>query len=231
MSTALWEKVPHHVAYRTTRQTLRELFTAHPGAPGLGVPACPDWRMVDILNHLVSVNRRMVHGTEIPLWEIPSEPSGRRVDELFADWATLDEGTRRRLEEPYKLQHSILVMDAFSHEVDIRNVLGEPVPADHPSYPIALDLLTLGLGLSVRSHGLPALRLETDGASWVSGGGEPAGTVRGHRHDLLRMLTGRRTLEQIYALDWKGEPATWSAAFTWGPFQVPEAATESPFAG
>jgi uncharacterized protein (TIGR03083 family) len=222
----MWEKVPHHVAYRASRELLTALLADRPEAADVPVPACPGWTVGDVLVHLLSVNRRVVQGTEVELWEIPSERPQGGLRALLDDWAALDEGTERRLTEPYQLQHSVLIMDVFSHENDIRSALGEPVPADHPAYPLALDLLVLGFGREVRTLGLPALRLEAPGATWVAGEGEPAGTVRGHRRDLLRSLSGRRTLEQIYALDWTGNAEIWSTAFTWGPFQPPEAVTE-----
>ncbi|MFD0205215.1 MULTISPECIES: maleylpyruvate isomerase N-terminal domain-containing protein [Saccharothrix] len=41
------------------------------------------------------------------------------------------------------------------------------------------------------------------------------------RHDLHRTLTGRRSHQQITALDWSGDPSRWLPAFTWGPFAAP----------
>jgi hypothetical protein len=38
----------------------------------------------------------------------------------------------------------------------------------------------------------------------------------------LRALTGRRSLGQVQALDWTGDPAQYLPAFTWGPFRPAE---------
>lgn len=179
-----------------------------------------------MIAHLVSVCRGVVDGTERHLWEIPVDGPGRELPALLEAWAALDAGVEGRLTEPFRRQHAILIMDCLSHELDLRSALGLPVLDDHPAYPVALDLVTLGFGAAVGARGLPALRVQTPGAEWLAGQGEPVATVRGHRHDLYRSLTGRRTVEQIYALDWTGDPGTWLPAFAWGPFQPPDFATE-----
>ncbi|WP_371483239.1 maleylpyruvate isomerase family mycothiol-dependent enzyme [Kitasatospora sp. NBC_00315] len=231
MSENPWDRVPRHLAYRSARESVSGLLAGRSGDSGLAVPACPGWTIRDVVAHLVTVCRHVVDGTEAQLWEIPVEEPGADLAALLADWAALDAGMERRLTEPYSIQHSIMLMDCFSHEIDIRTVLGEPVVDRHPAYPIALDLVALGFGAAVASHGMPALQLEVSGAQWVAGEGEPVASVRGHRHDLYRSLTGRRTVEQIYALDWSGDPDVWLAAFAWGPFQPPDAATEHLVAG
>jgi len=92
----------------------------------------------------------------------------------------------------------------------------------------ALDLLVVGFGRSVRQRGLPALRIETRGAVWVAGQGEPAGSVVAGRYDLYRSLAGRRTPAQIAGLAWTGPAGRWLPAFEWGPFHPPAERVEHP---
>ena len=59
-----------------------------------------------------------------------------------------------------------------------------------------------------------------------------AGVAHRDRFDLVRSCSGRRTLDQIAALDWGGaDPAPRLPAFTWGPFTLPAAPIETPDAG
>lgn len=115
----------------------------------------------------------------------------------------------------------MLLLDAFSHELDIRGALGIPVPDDHPALADALELATMGFTMSVNAHRLPALRIETPDQRWLVGAGDPAATVRGESLEVFRSLTGRRTIPQIRGLSWSSAPESWLPAFTWGPFTPP----------
>jgi hypothetical protein len=116
-----------------------------------------------------------------------------------------------------------LLMDAFTHELDLRDALdiGAP-PADHPAYLSCFAVLAGGLSWSLRTRGLPALRLVSEDSSWVAGSGKPAATVSAGRYDLYRSLSGRRTPAQIADLDWSADPSRWLPAFYWGPFTPPD---------
>src|SRR5262249_10883405 len=119
-----------------------------------------------------------------------------------------------------------LLMDAFTHELDLRAALGVPPPTDHPAYPAVLEVVVGGLDWSFSMHGLPAVALSCAALSWVAGPGRPAARVRGSCYHLYRSLTGRRTPAQIAALDWSADPWQWLPAFFWGPFSEPAGPTE-----
>ena len=68
---------------------------------------------------------------------------------------------------------AVLVMDAFTHELDIRLALGVPFPVGHPAFRGAFDVLIGGLSGSVMMLGLPSFHLQADAWSWVVGTGEP----------------------------------------------------------
>jgi uncharacterized protein (TIGR03083 family) len=227
-----WNRAPDHVAYHTCRENICGLLDRHPGAAGVTVPACPDLTVRDLLAHLVEVCWD-VHGRmtgapqgapEAPTEVILAEMS---LAELLAGWTSIGDRIERLMAGGKPGANAILAMDVFCHELDVRQAFGEPAPADHPSYPGALDLVVRGFGGAVGAHGLPALQIETSGAQWVAGSGEPEATVYGERHDLFRSLTGRRTLAQIGELSWTGPAEQWSPAFTWGPFRPPVKPSES----
>ncbi|MGK4584696.1 maleylpyruvate isomerase family mycothiol-dependent enzyme [Kitasatospora sp. HPMI-4] len=230
-SPALWVREPDHLAYRGSREGITGLVLGRPGAAGVPVPACPGWTVRDVVGHLVEVCRAVAADAPGNLWEVPHTDSGTGLTGLLAEWERLDGRVEQVLTDSPQLRHTMMMMDAFTHELDLRGALRAPVVAAHPSYPSALDLVVRGFSISVRAHGLPALRIGTPGAEWLAGDGEPAATLHGHRHDLLRSLTGRRTLGQISELAWSAAPQTWLPAFAWGPFRPPARSVEAALAG
>jgi uncharacterized protein (TIGR03083 family) len=224
-TSGLWEKLPDHVGYRVCRESITALLQRRPDAADLPVPACPGWTVRDLAAHLLNIcesARNSLIGLPEPL----SGPDDRRgVPELLDEWTRVGLETEKLVAES-ELWHGPLSMDVFAHEVDIRNVLGEEVPADHPAYPGAMGVVFGGFAGSVRARGLPALLIETAGQRWVVGGGEPVATLRAHRHDLFRSVGGRRTHQQIAELAWTGPHEQWLPAFTWGPFDPPKQAVE-----
>lgn len=210
-----------YLAYRRTRENITGLVARKPDAPTIGVPACPDWSVRDLVGHLVHICESFVALEESQIDLRPQQ--GVALAGLLDRWASLDGALRGALDRTPELRRRILLLDVFSHEADLRVCFGEPVAAvGHPAFPGALDLATMGFDLAVHGGELPALRIETPEREWVVGEGAPVATVRGPGFDVFRSLTGRRTWRQIEDLHWSGEPsATWTTAFTWGPFALP----------
>jgi uncharacterized protein (TIGR03083 family) len=229
-TSPLWDRAPNHVAYRASRENVSRLLEGRPEAADLPVPACPEWTVRQTVAHMVeicwSTHGRLTGGPAAP----PVPVADLSLVELLGEWTTIGERVERSLADSAR-GGSVMAMDAFTHELDIRHVLAAPPPADHPAYPGALDVVIGGFSGSVSTLGLPALRIETPGAQWTAGTGEPITTVSSHRHDLYRSLTGRRTLRQIGELSWSGPGEAWSPAFTWGPFHPPKNPTEKATAG
>ncbi|RKT19435.1 uncharacterized protein (TIGR03083 family) [Streptomyces sp. 1114.5] len=240
---SLWERAPDHLAYRGSRENITGLLEDRPDVAGVPVPACPGWTVRDVVGHLVEVCRTVAADAPGNLWEVPhAEPAADSADGvgdgpggglggLLAEWSQLDVRVEHVVTTAPQLRHTMLMMDAFTHELDLRGALGVPVVRDHASYPSSLDLVVRGFANAVRTHGLPALRIEAPGAAWTAGDGEPAAVLRGHRHDLLRSLTGRRSLAQIAELAWSAAPEPWLPAFTWGPFHPPTVPVEATVEG
>ncbi|MFL6143010.1 MAG: maleylpyruvate isomerase family mycothiol-dependent enzyme [Labedaea sp.] len=231
-----WTRVATQDAYRQVRRNVVDLIGQYPDSADVVVPACPEWTVLDLVEHLAGtldlVLRRMNGAAPVltrpvnsgPPRDTPETiPTGfTTLAELAGYWTASNDTLDRRIAAEGEPPIERLAMDAFIHEVDIRYALGVEVPPAHPAYPVVFDVVPLGFSWSVDNLGLPALRLRTPGGSWVAGTGEPAGTVSGNRLDLLRSLVGRRSPEQIAALSWTSDPAPWLPAFTWGPFHPPE---------
>jgi hypothetical protein len=104
-----------------------------------------------------------------------------------------------------------LVTDLVIHDQDIRGALGEPRLAVGPGVSFALATYVFGVDYRIRQLALPALGLRYGEKVRVLGEGEPAATLTADRFELFRAFGGRRSREQILALDWLGEPRPTSA--------------------
>jgi uncharacterized protein (TIGR03083 family) len=213
--------------YRATRERITELLrSASDDDLERRVACCPEWTVRQVACHLSGVIGDALAGNLADAgqdhWTAAQVGAreGRPLDEILAEWteqATALEAMLGPDGAPPQL-----VFDTTTHEHDLRNALGVP-GVDDDSVAVAMQFVAESLPGAAAELGLPELRIEpTDGgpAFTIGSGGEPA-TLRATHFDLMRSLSGRRTAEQIAALDWDGDPATWLPAFTYGPFHVP----------
>ncbi|MEU5047129.1 maleylpyruvate isomerase family mycothiol-dependent enzyme [Streptomyces griseorubiginosus] len=214
-------------AYRSCRDNIIRLARAHPERASCPVPACPGWNVRDVISHLLQICQMIVAGVPVAINHPPAPEPETPLTQLLSDWEELDESLAKVLEHTPWLRRGTMLLDVFSHELDLRSALGITPPRDHPAFADALELATMGFTMSVNAHQLPVLRLMTPGHTWLIGEGAPDATVRGDSLEVFRCLTGRRTLTQIRQLLWSTEPDTWLPAFTWGPFTPPREQIES----
>ncbi|TDC63633.1 maleylpyruvate isomerase family mycothiol-dependent enzyme [Micromonospora sp. KC207] len=212
--------VPAVAAYRQVRRATAQLLAqGPPGVGALPVAHCPDWTVRDLVAHLVEICAR-VHGRVTG--SVPGAAPDGGLAELLAEWERLSGPVEEFLAGPESMDRHILVMDAFTHELDLRQALGVAPPVDHPALPVASGVLLKGFSASLDGHGLPPLAVQTEHGSAVAGTGDPAVTVAGPWHEVYLSLAGRRSTAQIRSLRWSADPGRWLPAFTWGPFRVPE---------
>jgi hypothetical protein len=84
-------------------------------------------------------------------------------------------------------------------------------------YEATRQRVTDGRG-AILAAGLPAVRVVTQRKAAVLGDGEPAGALPVSSVELMRAISGRRTPDQVRALDWDGDPDTWLGVFfVFGP--------------
>jgi hypothetical protein len=84
---------------------------------------------------------------------------------------------------------------------------------------MVLESAVYWLDMRLQATGAPALRLRSGDQEWVVGDGIPQATVTAPAFDLFRALSGRRTLAQIRAFDWDGDPEPYMKVFS--PFETP----------
>ncbi|MEV7097733.1 maleylpyruvate isomerase family mycothiol-dependent enzyme [Amycolatopsis sp. NPDC051045] len=211
---------PDFVGYPEVRRSVRALLDGRPGTGGHPVPACPEWTVADLLGHLTGIAERVLarHGGTPP--PVPDEPLG--VPALLDRWDDVGAEVDRRLAAAGGHSGEIMVMDAYTHELDLCAALGVPPAVEHAAWAPSFDVLVRGFSGSLAGRGLRPLRLRTTGGSaWTAGTGRPKAAMTAPAHDLYRALAGRRSHVQLAALDWSEAPGPWLPAFSWGPFVPP----------
>ncbi|MEV6627227.1 maleylpyruvate isomerase family mycothiol-dependent enzyme [Amycolatopsis sp. NPDC051114] len=209
---------PDFVGYPEVRRGVRALLGARAGAHRRPVPACPEWTVADLLGHLIAIAERVLerHGGTPPVSAASTLP------ELLDRWDDVGEDLDRRLAEAGGRSGEIMVMDAYTHELDLRAALGMPPPVEHAAWAPSFEVLVRGFSGSVAGRGLPALRLRTTGGSeWTVGTGRPVATLTAPAHELYRALAGRRWPGPRTARGGGAAPEPWLPAFSWGPFSPP----------
>jgi uncharacterized protein (TIGR03083 family) len=220
------DAVPNHVAYRTAIDNVTRLVADHPVADDLPIPSCPEWTVRDLVAHLVGICALAIGRTS--QWaEVGRSSAAMGVGGLLEEWARMAGRAESALAACGGRRGSIMVLDAFTHELDLRYAAGAPLPPEHPAFSRAFEVLLNGFSTEVAAHDLPAVLIAVDGRQWKAGVGEPAATLSGDRYDIYRSLAGRRTHEQITRLRWSRDSHRWLPAFTWGPFHPPTQPVEN----
>lgn len=196
-------------AYQGLRGRVVEIVCgAEPASLDHLAPATPEWRVRDLLAHLVGVTSDVVEGrldgVATSAWT-GAQVAARRdagLDDLLAEWDAYAPRFEATLEGlPFSISGQAM-FDAVTHEHDLRHALA--VPGARGSDAVALGWRWF---LAVRSDaGAPAVRYVTDAGVDVAGAGEPVATVEAPRFELVRAVTGRRTREEVSAFGWEPEP-------------------------
>lgn len=206
------DRAPRHLAYRTVRQHITELALRSPDVADVEVPACPQWTVRELVAHVAGHCLRRIGET--------ADGVGGGLVDLLAGWERAAKQVEPLIADGTE-DIELMLMDTFTHELDLCAALGIAPPTDHPAYPWAFDVVVGGLAWSLSSRGLPAVRLVCESGTWVAGAGPPVPRVTAPRYHLYRSLTGRRTVAQIAELEWSEDPGRWLPAFFWGPFNQP----------
>lgn len=214
----------YSAAYRGCRERVGEIVT------GLGdeelnqrVPACPDWSVRDLTAHIVGVaadfsvgNLKQVGSSEWTSAQIAAR-AGRSVEDLIAEWAKLAEQVEPTADLIPPGAAQMLVGDAVTHEHDVRGAVARMGARDSDAVGIGLDRYIRLFGKRVKDAELPSVVVRAGSREWRAGVKEPEAGLRGDAFELLRALTGRRTTDEIAALDWTGDRSVYTQLFSTYP--------------
>lgn len=219
-------------AYADARRRLRELLERL-DTPALAaeVPACPGWTIRDVAAHVTGVAADAARGTYFAdaadawadtrlaaardRWTAGHVRSRRDkpLSAIVAEWtrwaAIMEPMLAGTVPVPPSAPAWMLpapVADLAVHLHDVRGALRRPGDRAAPVTGLGLRIYARWLGERLNQACCPALRLRAGGREWAEGSGLPAATLAASPFELFRALSGRRTIEQVRALAWDGDP-------------------------
>lgn len=211
----------HGDAYRGSRARLTKLANKlDESAMATTVPTCPDWRIKDVYGHLIGlvadVAARNTADAGSDEWTAAQVEArrDRTRDELIAEWDEGGPGIEELLDKLPPASAEGIVGDIASHEMDIYGALGRTDGRDSDGVALGFQRYATALGTRVKDAGLAPLRLKTPEDDIVAGDGMPEAEVAGSRFELFRALTGRRSAEQVRALQWNGDADAYVGIFS-----------------
>lgn len=214
---------PVAAAYNGVRARVGELTaTLDETASGVRVPPCPRWTVHDVVAHLVGVVEDAMagrlDGVATDPWTQAQVDARRQqsIPEMLGAWSEAAPPFEGMLDEIGPVGRQA-VLDAVTHEHDIRTALGEPGSRQSDAVIIGYEFGAPVFLEDAEGHGA-RIRLEGVGAQ-AYGPSDALLRLEGSPFDLMRALTGRRSVEQIRAMAWSGECEPVLDMFTWGPFR------------
>ena len=212
-------------AYRLIVERVDALVRGRAGIADLAVPACPGWNIQHVVAHLAGVAQDIValnlenKGTSPWADAQVARLGGHGINDLLDMWRESLDEVGANLAFASDAGVCQLVFDTLTHEHDIRGALGEPgFRAGDLAFTAALGFVTTMGDQFIRQAQLPALRLSTPTVGSVQLG-DPH-TARGHvalsvsDFEALRSFGGRRSVGQLWALPWDGDPTKLMPVFT-----------------
>ncbi|MEY2453192.1 MAG: hypothetical protein QOD92_2766 [Acidimicrobiaceae bacterium] len=209
-------------AYAGCRARIAELTGAldaeRAAAP---VPACPEWSVHDVVAHVVGVVddalAGRLDGVATDPWTAAQVASRRHrsITDMLGEWSQQAPEFEALL-DPIGDTGRQAVADIVTHEHDLRGALDAPGARDSDAVQIGFGFLVAVFVASAAAQGVAVRVRTTDGAAF----GDSKGPVvlNGNAFDLLRAMTGRRSVEQLRAMHWEGDGEQVLPAFTFGPF-------------
>lgn len=194
---------PYAEAFVASRSAVATLARSLPEESwNANSPLTPNWRVRDVLAHLVGVSEDIMSGRfpgdDMEEWTADhvERARGDSVADLAARW----KGTG--IEAGFNEMFAQMLFDQISHEYDIRYALG--VLGDHDTPGVRL---TLTFAKRIM-RGTRACTLFLDDEVYVARGSDESTdeiTLRTTHFEYLRAVTGRRSEDQVFAMDWTGD--------------------------
>lgn len=210
-------------AYREGRADLTALLAGQsPERLRSEVPACPRWTVLDTTAHVVGVCADAIAGR---MDGVTTEPwtdaqvqarRGSSLADLLTEWEACAPTLEGLADDSGGGMFDQWLFDFVTHEQDLRGALDAPGGIDSDRGAIAARWAIDAWGGWLTSRNLGVVLVVDDEVHELGTGGPCE--VRLTRFEALRSLTGRRSLSQIEALPWDGDPTPVLGEFTWGPF-------------
>ena len=176
------------------------------------VPACPDWTVQQVYAHLAGLAVDVVSGDVTPPADDAvtarqvADRADLDIDAICAQWRDAAPALLELLRTQQRRRYSLPALDVWHHENDIRGALGLPTQTEDADQLADFPLSGLAKGWPAQAPPVRVVAADT-GQEWHLGEGT-ALTLSGTAFELARAVTGRRSVNQILAMDWNGgDPA------------------------
>lgn len=200
----------YETAYRGARERIRGLVSDRNDATDRVAPATPEWTIHDIVAHLAGITTDIVTGTMdgVGTDEWTARHVHDRLDrtmaELLQEWDEHGSAVEAMVDN-FGEAGGQLVTDVVTHEHDIRGALGLAGARDSEGVNVACNWIGTRIGEALDQATAGSWHVEHDAGACTFGSGEPVGTLRATRFEIVRAATGRRSREQVAAYAWEGD--------------------------
>jgi uncharacterized protein (TIGR03083 family) len=213
--------------YRTSRRRLADLAPTLT-AQQLEAPllATPPWTVADGYRHLTGVCANVLDGTMdaagSPTWTAAQIEARRdaSLTDVCAEWEERAPALEALVESSGRAM-SFTAFDAWTHEQDIRAAVGVGGARDTVADGLASLALTTLAG-RYAGTGAPTLEVDLGDHTATLGTAEPSVTLRTTPYELLRAIFGRRSRNQLEALDWSNSEEAAAVIEALPIFPLPE---------
>jgi uncharacterized protein (TIGR03083 family) len=218
----------HLVAYLAVRDRIEAAVGDGDGSTP--VPACPGWRVRDVIAHLAGLCEDWVgHRTDgyaSDGWTAAqvTRSSDLALEQVFARWRDATASFARLGDDPVMGEPAVWAFgDAVCHEADIYGAV-ESGRVPHGAVVLGLSALIRRWRERLARKGAPTLLVRAPDARewWLGAPNDPEAVVaEAPAYELFRALVGRRSEAQIRAWAWSGDPGPFVRVGLPYPFQWP----------
>ena len=174
-------------------------------------PVTPEWTGRQVLAHLVGVDADILagrlDGVGSDAWtaaQVEARATST-VEDLLAEWAEIGPQVEA-IAGAFGDAAGQWCFDAATHEHDLRVLLDAPGGRDSDAVTLATDWLLARIAERLDAEGRPGLIVTLADAEVSLGTGTPVSTLTVDRFELFRAVCGRRSVAQVEAWSWSGEP-------------------------
>ena len=162
------------------------------------VPSCPDWSVLQLLTHCVSmpvaIGAGDMPGDDLQGWidRVLAERDGRSLGQLVDEWESADPVIEAMVSGP----GGVLLDDLMIHEHDLRGALGRP---DHSAFEadVFVDRALRSFVPALDTRDLGAIEIRHGSRSWRSHDADIGWIIEASPWEAVRVLASRRTADEI----------------------------------
>lgn len=195
--------------YRWGRARLLEHVSGRD--PDTPVGACPGWRVRDVVAHVTGISADFVAGRlpagDLDVWTA-QQVDLRRVlplQDVISEWDSVLPRFEEAMAGSLSTGAPRFAADVVSHSFDVATSLGVPAERSTTAVSVTLDTFMTMLANRLETTGGGRVVVRSGGSVRSAGTDGPTAALEAEPFEAMRMLSGRRTAEEIRAMRWEGD--------------------------